>query len=123
MKMPASSDIFLFEEFRLDRTGGGLFRRDDRGAFVPVVIGSRALGILATLIERRRDVVSKDEIIATLDDRIDGKISESEDRMKHYFDLTVETIRHDLLGANKDRIENHDDRLKRLERHAGMPAA
>src|SRR6202035_1504685 len=63
MKMPASSYIFLFEEFRLARAGGGLFRRDDRGAFAPVVIGSRALGILAALIERRGDVVSKDEII------------------------------------------------------------
>ena len=30
--MLASSDIFLFAEFRLDRAGGGLFRRDDHGA-------------------------------------------------------------------------------------------
>ena len=54
MKMQASSDSFLFEEFRLDRLGGGLFRRDDQGAFVPVAIGSRALDILTALIERRR---------------------------------------------------------------------
>jgi DNA-binding winged helix-turn-helix (wHTH) protein len=64
MKMRASSDIFLFEEFRLDRVGGGLFRRDDHGAFVPVAIGSRALDILAALIERRGDIVSKEEILA-----------------------------------------------------------
>jgi len=66
MKVPASSDIFLFEQFRFDRAGGGLFRRDDRGAFVPIVIGSRALGILAALIERRGDIVSKDEIMAAV---------------------------------------------------------
>jgi len=64
MKMRASSDIFLFEEFRLDRVGGGLFRRDGHGALVPVAIGSRALDILAALIERRGDIVSKEEILA-----------------------------------------------------------
>jgi len=66
MKMQASSDSFLFEEFRLDRLGGGLFRRDDHGAFVPVAIGSRALDILAALIDRRGDIVSKEEIIAAV---------------------------------------------------------
>ena len=42
-----TSDIFLFEGFRLDRRGGGLIRRDDSGTFVPVglSIGSnRAYG-------------------------------------------------------------------------------
>ena len=37
-----TGDVFLFEGFRLNRRGGGLFRRDERGAFVPVAIGSRA---------------------------------------------------------------------------------
>src|SRR5215472_681917 len=66
MKMQASSDSFLFEEFRLDRLGGGLFRRDDHGAFVPVAIGSRALDVLAALIDRRGEIVSKEEIIAAV---------------------------------------------------------
>src|SRR6516225_4129393 len=66
MKTQASSDSFLFEEFRLDRLGGGLFRRDDQGAFVPAAIGSRALDILTALIERRGDIVSKEEIIAAV---------------------------------------------------------
>ena len=64
--MSASSDIFLFADFRFDRAGGGLFRRDDRGAFAPVTIGSRALDLLAVLIQRRGDVVSKDEILAAV---------------------------------------------------------
>jgi class 3 adenylate cyclase/predicted ATPase len=64
MKMRASSNIFLFEEFRLDRLGGGLFRRGNNSAFVPVAIGSRALDILTLLIERRGDIVSKEEILA-----------------------------------------------------------
>jgi DNA-binding winged helix-turn-helix (wHTH) protein len=62
----ASADILLFEEFRLDRRGGGLFRRDESGEFVPVPIGSRALDILDSLIARAGEVVSKDEIIAAV---------------------------------------------------------
>jgi TolB-like protein/Flp pilus assembly protein TadD len=61
----APSDIFVFEDFRLDRRGG-LFRRDDNGAFVPVAIGSRALDILRVLIEQVGDVVSKEEIITAV---------------------------------------------------------
>ena len=57
----APSDIFLFENFRLDRRGGGLFQRDDNGAFVPVAVGSRGLDILGVLIERAGEVVSKEE--------------------------------------------------------------
>jgi TolB-like protein/DNA-binding winged helix-turn-helix (wHTH) protein len=65
MQTLAPSDIFLFEDFRLDRRGG-LFRRDDDGALVPVAIGSRALDILGVLIARAGEVVSKDEIIAAV---------------------------------------------------------
>jgi DNA-binding winged helix-turn-helix (wHTH) protein len=63
MKMSASSEIFLFGEFRLDRAGGGLFRCDADGVFVPVAIGSRALEILTALVERRGDIVSREEIM------------------------------------------------------------
>jgi TolB-like protein/tetratricopeptide (TPR) repeat protein len=66
MKMPASSESFLFTDFRLDRAGGGLFRRDEQGAFAPVTIGSRALDLLVALIERRGDVLSKEEIMAAV---------------------------------------------------------
>src|SRR6516225_3195632 len=61
----APSDIFLFDDFRLDRRGG-LFRRDDNGAFVPVAIGSRALDILGVLIERAGEIVSKDDLLAAV---------------------------------------------------------
>jgi DNA-binding winged helix-turn-helix (wHTH) protein len=66
MDAPATSEIFLFECFRLDRRGGGLFRKDDDGADAPVAIGSRALEILGVLIARAGEVVSKDEIIAAV---------------------------------------------------------
>ena len=61
-----TGDVFLFEGFRLNRRGGGLFRRDERGAFVPVAIGSRALGILGVLVERSGDLVSRDTIITAV---------------------------------------------------------
>jgi DNA-binding winged helix-turn-helix (wHTH) protein len=61
----APSDIFAFEDFRLDRRGG-LFRCNGTGTFEPVAIGSRALDILGALIERAGEVVSKDEIIAAV---------------------------------------------------------
>ena len=56
-------DVFLFEGFRLDRRGGGLFRRDERGVFAPMAIGSRALDLLSMLVERPGDLVSRDAII------------------------------------------------------------
>jgi TolB-like protein/Flp pilus assembly protein TadD len=64
MNAPASSDIFMFDGFRLDRRGG-LFRRN-HGADAHVVIGSRALDILGVLIARAGELVSRDEIIGAV---------------------------------------------------------
>jgi TolB-like protein/class 3 adenylate cyclase len=61
----APSETFLFADFRLERRGG-LFRRDETGAFVPVAIGSRALDILGVLIARAGEVVSKEDIITAV---------------------------------------------------------
>jgi adenylate cyclase len=66
MKALASSEVFLFENFRLDRRGARLFQCDHSGAFAPVAIGSRGLAILGVLIERAGEVVSKDEIVAAV---------------------------------------------------------
>jgi TolB-like protein/class 3 adenylate cyclase/DNA-binding winged helix-turn-helix (wHTH) protein/Tfp pilus assembly protein PilF len=66
MEALASSEVFLFDDFRLDWRGGGLFRRDDNGTFAPVAVGSRGLDILGVLIARAGEVVSKDEIIAAV---------------------------------------------------------
>jgi DNA-binding winged helix-turn-helix (wHTH) protein len=61
-----TADIYLFEGFRLDRFDGGLFRQDERGVFVPVAIGARALDVLAVLVERAGALVFKDEIIGAV---------------------------------------------------------
>jgi adenylate cyclase len=66
--MDASSppDIYLFDDFRLDRRGGGLFRCAAAGGPVPVSLGSRALDVLRVLIERHGDLVAKDELMAAV---------------------------------------------------------
>jgi len=58
-----TADIFLFEGFRLDRRDGGLLREDERGVFVPVAVGARALDVLGVLVEQPDVIVSKDEIM------------------------------------------------------------
>ena len=59
----ATTNIFLFEEFRLDRQGEGLSRRNQRGVFVPVSIGLRALDVLRVLVERSGELVTKEQIM------------------------------------------------------------
>src|SRR5689334_13466421 len=56
-----AADAYVFEGFRLD--GRGLFRLDDAGGADYVTLGSRALGLLRVLVERRGMPVSKDEIM------------------------------------------------------------
>jgi adenylate cyclase len=63
MGAPSSTESSLFEGFGLDRRAGLLFRRDERGVFAPVAIGSRALDILGVLVERPGDLVSRAEIM------------------------------------------------------------
>jgi TolB-like protein/DNA-binding winged helix-turn-helix (wHTH) protein len=58
-----SADILLFEAFRLDRSSRGLFRVDQAGIPAPIPIGSRALDLLALLVERHGELVSKDAIM------------------------------------------------------------
>ncbi len=63
MDVPVANDLFLFEGFRLDRRGGGLFRSDDPDGGAPVAIGSRALDVLAILVAGNGALVSKDAIM------------------------------------------------------------
>jgi TolB-like protein len=63
---PSGPDICLFGEFRLDHRRGVLSRKDERGVFVPLAMGSRAIGILDLLIERPGELVSRAEIISAV---------------------------------------------------------
>jgi DNA-binding winged helix-turn-helix (wHTH) protein len=59
-------DVFEFEGFRLDRRNGGLFQRHENGLFAPVPIGQRALDVLAVLVERAGDIITRDDILAAV---------------------------------------------------------
>jgi len=55
------------------------------------------------------------------------EINTSKEEILHEFRLTVETIRHDLVGANRDEIsqmkdksQDHERRIVRLERSSGL---
>ncbi len=63
MDGPRAAKVLLFEGFRLDLTGGGLFRLDHTGTATPVSISSRALDLLSLLAERQGQLVSKDAIM------------------------------------------------------------
>jgi TolB-like protein len=63
---PSSVDILLFEEFRFDRRIGVLLRRDERGVFTPLAMGSRALDVLSALVERPGELVPRSEIISVV---------------------------------------------------------
>ena len=61
-----SSEVFFFQGFRLEPCGGGLYRLDRELTFAPVALGSRALDLLALLVKTKREVISKDEIMAAV---------------------------------------------------------
>src|SRR5215813_8839564 len=61
-----SADILEFEGFRLDRRAGSLYRLDQAGIATPIALGARTLDLLAFLVSRRGELVSKDEILTAV---------------------------------------------------------
>jgi len=66
MKALDQGGVFEFEGFRLDRQSRILFRRNASGAFVPIVVGPRALEVLGELLGRAGNLVSRDEFMAAV---------------------------------------------------------
>jgi hypothetical protein len=60
---------------------------------------------------------TKQDIAMMMDEfgKLRDEIVEWKEEIVHEFHVVKEDIRHDALGANKDRIENHENRLKRVE--------
>ena len=48
---------------------------------------------------------------------------EWKEEIKHHFEFVAENLLHDFRGAKQDKIEQHEDRIARLERHAGLRSA
>jgi DNA-binding winged helix-turn-helix (wHTH) protein/TolB-like protein len=66
MDARVSSGAFLFDQFRIDRRAGGLFRCTPDGQLEPVILGSRAIDVLCALIDRSGDLISKNEIMTAV---------------------------------------------------------
>jgi hypothetical protein len=61
-----------------------------------------------------------------LEQRIDGleqKLEDWKQEIKDHFDLVAENLITDFKGIFKDRLEQHEDRITRLEQHAGIAPA
>lgn len=48
------------------------------------------------------------------------KMDKWKDDLHRHFDVVAEDMRHDVFGINNDRFEVHEDRIRRLERKAGI---
>ena len=62
-----------------------------------------------------------------LEKKLNLKIEAFKNEIIRHFDVVLEQIRHDAMGANRDETElikdkqsNHEIRIKRLERRAGL---
>ena len=67
--------------------------------------------------------------LADLKRELELKLDGFKEEILRHFDVIVEDLRHDLIGARSDEIEvlkdgrrNHEERLRRLERSVGLVA-
>lgn len=47
-------------------------------------------------------------------------LREMEERLVQHFNVVAENLVHDFKGIFKDRLEQHEDRIVRLEQHVGI---
>lgn len=52
----------------------------------------------------------------SLKEQITDQITASEKEVKRHFDVCTEQLVHDFKGIFKDRLEQHEERITRLER-------
>lgn len=57
----------------------------------------------------------KEKDLRDMEKRTKKDLQEMEERLMHHFNLV-----HDFRGVFKDRLEQHEDRIVRLEQHAGF---
>jgi hypothetical protein len=79
------------------------------------------------------DIAQLLEVVQRVDqrmNRLEHKVEEFKDETTRHFDVIVEDLRHDLIGARSDEVEvlkdgrrDHEKRIRRLEKSAGLIAA
>ena len=61
----------------------------------------------------------REDLLREMDQRFEA----SEKRIFHHFDVVAENIQFEFQGAFHDKIDQHEDRLQRLEQHTGLVSA
>jgi hypothetical protein len=60
------------------------------------------------------------QLIMTEIGRLYAANEQWKDELIEHFDLAAEDIKHNFESAFHDKLEQHDDRIKRLERHVKL---
>jgi hypothetical protein len=71
----------------------------------------------------RKPVSATKQDLRLLEQRLLTSSAHQKEEIIRHFDVAVENIRHDLLGANADRIELLQDRIARVEQRVGLAPA
>ncbi|MDO8649380.1 MAG: hypothetical protein Q7R81_06390 [Candidatus Peregrinibacteria bacterium] len=65
----------------------------------------------------RKEMKEMEKRITT---NMDWKLDTMETRLVQHFNVVAEKLVHDFNGIFKDRLEQHEDRIIRLEQHTGL---
>ena len=65
----------------------------------------------------------KEQVIEEVNKQTAEQIAASEARMKRHFEVVAEDMRHDFQGAFRDKLEQHEERIVRLEQKARLRSA
>jgi hypothetical protein len=72
---------------------------------------------IALLMEQMGSYYDRTERrIVELEETLEARMERSKEETIHEFKVVAEDIRHDFRGAFHDKLEQHDERIVRLER-------
>jgi ABC-type phosphonate transport system ATPase subunit len=74
----------------------------------------------ATTPATQQDVAAVLERVGSLEVSVTDQMQSLKAELTRSFDLAIELIRHDLVGANSDRIAGLENRVGALERHVRL---
>lgn len=72
--------------------------------------------------EFKTDIASLKKELKTDIGLLEIKFEQWKEEVKEHFNIVAENLRYDLVGIYKDRTEDHEQRIRRLERKTGLAA-
>ena len=79
--------------------------------------------IMGTLLDMENRMVMKigvEEAIEASEERMKEEIRTSIQTSERHLLVVFEDLKHDVMGIHTDKISQHEDRIVRLEEHAGL---